>query len=79
LSTLTIYVRSAQESASLIALQSHSLSQAIEQPQAIATRSSLQIAIARKDLAAIYDGLHDAGKAARFRNELEAAAESTGK
>jgi len=73
LSTLTIYVRSAQESASLIALQSHSLS------QAIATRSSLQIAIARKDLAAIYDGLHDAGKAARFRNELEAAAESTGK
>jgi hypothetical protein len=51
----------------------------LSRPQAIATRSSLQIAIARKDLAAIYDGLHDAGKAARFRNELEAAAESTGK
>jgi len=31
--------------------------------------------IARKDLAAIYDGLHDAAKAARFRSELEAAAQ----
>jgi serine/threonine-protein kinase len=29
----------------------------------------------RKDLAAIYDGLHDAAKAARFRSELEAAAQ----
>ena len=35
--------------------------------------------IARKDLAAIYDGLHNAEKAVRFRSELEAAAQSTRK
>jgi serine/threonine-protein kinase len=31
---------------------------------------------ARKDLAAIYDGLHDAAKAARYRSELELAAQT---
>lgn len=35
--------------------------------------------VARKDLAAIYDGLHDAGKASRFRTELEAAAKGARK
>jgi serine/threonine-protein kinase len=35
--------------------------------------------IARKDLAAIYDGLHDAAKAARFRSESEAATQSAKK
>jgi serine/threonine-protein kinase len=34
------------------------------------------LTVARKDLAAIYDGLHNAEKAARFRNELEAAAQT---
>jgi len=35
--------------------------------------------VARTDLAAIYDGLHDAAKAARFRSELEAPAQPTKK
>jgi eukaryotic-like serine/threonine-protein kinase len=35
--------------------------------------------VARTDLAAIYDGLHNAAKAARFRSELEAAAQPTRK
>ena len=33
------------------------------------------LVIARKDLASIYDGLHDPAKAAQFRAELEAAAQ----
>jgi len=33
------------------------------------------LTMVRKDLASIYDGLHDAAKAARFRSELEAAAQ----
>jgi len=32
--------------------------------------------VARKDLASIYDGLHDAAKAARYRSELELAAQA---
>jgi eukaryotic-like serine/threonine-protein kinase len=35
--------------------------------------------VARTDLAAIYDDLHDAAKAARFRSELEAATQTAKK
>lgn len=35
--------------------------------------------VARTDLAVIYDGLHDAVKAARFRAELEASAQAVKK
>jgi eukaryotic-like serine/threonine-protein kinase len=34
------------------------------------------LTVARKDLASIYDGLHDASKAARYRSELELAAQT---